>query len=156
MSKLADMPSVLKEYRHTYQLPVLWNDMDVMQHVNNTVYFRYLESARIDMVRTLASEMGGGNAAGEELAKSTEQSIALAEVGCRFRQSLTFPDTITIGTGIREIGETHFLIEQAIYSPKLDAVAAIGKAHMVYYDYINRQRLQIQGDFLAALEKYAL
>jgi len=29
-------------------IPIRWGDMDAMGHVNNTVYFRYLETIRID------------------------------------------------------------------------------------------------------------
>ncbi len=29
-------------------IPIRWGDMDAMGHVNNTVYFRYLEIVRID------------------------------------------------------------------------------------------------------------
>ncbi|MDB5909191.1 MAG: acyl-CoA thioesterase [Massilia sp.] len=28
-------------------MPIRWGDMDAMGHVNNTVYFRYFEQARI-------------------------------------------------------------------------------------------------------------
>ena len=33
---------------HTTRMPVRWGDMDAMGHVNNTVYFRYMEQARIE------------------------------------------------------------------------------------------------------------
>ena len=34
---------------HSVRMPLRWGDMDAMGHVNNTVYFRYLEQARIDL-----------------------------------------------------------------------------------------------------------
>ena len=37
-----------KKLVHEMRFPVRWGDMDAMGHVNNTVYFRYLETARID------------------------------------------------------------------------------------------------------------
>jgi len=37
-----------KKLVYTMRFPVRWGDMDAMGHVNNTVYFRYLESARIE------------------------------------------------------------------------------------------------------------
>jgi acyl-CoA thioester hydrolase len=37
-----------KRFTHEMVIPIRWGDMDVMGHVNNTVYFRYLESARLD------------------------------------------------------------------------------------------------------------
>ena len=32
-------------------IPIRWGDMDAMGHVNNTTYFRYLETCRIDWMR---------------------------------------------------------------------------------------------------------
>ena len=29
-------------------IPIRWGDMDAMGHVNNTIYFRYLEILRIE------------------------------------------------------------------------------------------------------------
>jgi acyl-CoA thioester hydrolase len=35
------------------RMPLRWGDMDAMGHVNNTVYFRYLEQARIELFEML-------------------------------------------------------------------------------------------------------
>jgi acyl-CoA thioester hydrolase len=37
-----------KKLTHEMVIPVRWGDMDAMGHVNNTVYFRYFEVARLD------------------------------------------------------------------------------------------------------------
>ena len=50
--------------RHTYECPVRWADLDLLQHVNNVTYVDYLQEARIDMFMAHA-EFGGG----EELAE---------------------------------------------------------------------------------------
>jgi acyl-CoA thioester hydrolase len=40
--------------RHLYSCPLRWSDMDAFGHVNNAVFVRYLEEARIDFMRLLA------------------------------------------------------------------------------------------------------
>ncbi|MEU9119427.1 thioesterase family protein [Streptomyces sp. NPDC048506] len=45
--------------RHLYSCPLRWSDMDAFGHVNNAVFVRYLEEARIDFMRRLAP--GGGS-----------------------------------------------------------------------------------------------
>lgn len=37
----------LAEYPVIYEQKVAWGDMDAFGHVNNAVYYRYIESARI-------------------------------------------------------------------------------------------------------------
>ena len=38
----------MKTLLHTARIPVRWGDQDAFGHVNNTLYFRYFEQARID------------------------------------------------------------------------------------------------------------
>ncbi|MET4922879.1 thioesterase family protein [Streptomyces sp. PSRA5] len=45
--------------RHHYSCPMRWSDMDAFGHVNNVVFLRYLEEARIDFMFRLAP--GGGS-----------------------------------------------------------------------------------------------
>ncbi|MFI6766745.1 acyl-CoA thioesterase [Streptomyces sp. NPDC050355] len=45
--------------RYLYSCPLRWSDMDAFGHVNNVVFVRYLEEARIDFMRRLAP--GGGS-----------------------------------------------------------------------------------------------
>lgn len=40
--------------RHHYSCPMRWSDMDAFGHVNNVVFIRYLEEARIDFMFRLA------------------------------------------------------------------------------------------------------
>ncbi|GEB50962.1 MULTISPECIES: acyl-CoA thioesterase [Streptomyces] len=40
--------------RHSYRCPLRWSDMDAFGHVNNAVYLRYLEEARIDFLAGVA------------------------------------------------------------------------------------------------------
>jgi acyl-CoA thioester hydrolase len=44
--------------RHTYRCPLRWSDMDAYGHVNNVVFLRYLEEARIDFMFRLAPGEG--------------------------------------------------------------------------------------------------
>ncbi|MBU2038447.1 MAG: thioesterase family protein, partial [Gammaproteobacteria bacterium] len=37
----------LYEYPVVIEVPVAWGEMDAFQHVNNTQFFRYFESARV-------------------------------------------------------------------------------------------------------------
>ncbi|MDW6062737.1 thioesterase family protein [Streptomyces sp. FXJ1.4098] len=46
--------------RHIYSCPLRWSDMDAFGHVNNVVYLRYLEEARVDFIWRLAPGDGSG------------------------------------------------------------------------------------------------
>ena len=40
-----------KRFVHDMRIPIRWGDMDSMGHVNNAVYFRYMETSRIEWMR---------------------------------------------------------------------------------------------------------
>ena len=67
------------------QIPVQWGDMDAFQHVNNTVYFRYFENARLEYFR---------RPGWFEFERATGIGPILASTQARFRRPLTYPDTI--------------------------------------------------------------
>src|SRR5215470_4117838 len=87
--------------------PVQWGDMDRFGHVNNTVYFRWFESGRVEYMQRLGlSEMHG----------ESNQGPILARCDCNFRRQLQFPDTVRIGSRVAHIGRTSFKVEHAIWS----------------------------------------
>lgn len=139
-------PEALASFPHIIDLDVVWNDMDAMQHVNNTVYFRYLETARLEFIRDSFA------VSADFFGPTSSKTLALAEASCRFKVSLTYPDTIQIGSKVSEIGEQHCIISSFIYSKKLGFVAAEGIGRMVYYDYSNKCKANIEGEFLERLQ----
>ena len=46
----------LYDYPIVVEIPVAWGEMDYFHHVNNTVYFRYFESARVKYVEAIKIE----------------------------------------------------------------------------------------------------
>eukprot|EP01034_Spumella_vulgaris_P013835 gene13835-17673_t len=45
-----------KKLVYEMTIPIRWGDMDAMNHVNNTTYFRYLETVRIDWMRSIGCQ----------------------------------------------------------------------------------------------------
>jgi hypothetical protein len=42
----------------TCLIPIRWGDMDAYGHVNNTIYFRYMEQARVEFLERLGFRSG--------------------------------------------------------------------------------------------------
>lgn len=71
---------------HIERMPIRWGDMDAMGHVNNTVYFRFMEQARISWFSALVPE--------DEAWKST--GIVIANASCNYKRALTYPGTVEV------------------------------------------------------------
>ena len=49
-----------KKLIHVTRMPIRWGDMDAYGHVNNTVYFRYMEQARVEWLEEHKIEVRPG------------------------------------------------------------------------------------------------
>jgi Predicted thioesterase len=71
---------------HITRVPIRWGDMDAQGHVNNTLYFRYMEQARIEWVTWLDERCGG----------FPGQGSVIVNASCTFIAPLTYPGTVEV------------------------------------------------------------
>ena len=123
---------LIKDYPSYVEIPVQWGDMDAMQHVNNIMYLRYMESSRIkfftDVLKIGFSPDGVG--------------AILAEIHCKYKFPLTYPDTVIAASRILpdSMDEFSVKIQHTIVSIKQQRVAAEGIARIVFYDYLEKKK----------------
>ena len=125
-SRPAAVVELLADYPIVIDVPVAWGEMDSFQHVNNVVYFRYFESARL----AYFAEAGG-----MELIAESGSGPILASTSCRFRLPLTYPDTVSVAARITDIGNDRFEMGYLAASHNAGKVAAEGAGLIVWFDY---------------------
>ena len=125
---------LLAGYPVIVPIPVQWGEMDAYGHVNNTVFFRYFESARV-----LYLERCGF----VEAYDRDKIGAILHSTDCRFRRPLFYPDTALVGTRATEVKEDRFTMEYRLVSEAQNAVAADGRGVVVSLDYVSRQVVPI-------------
>lgn len=123
------------------QLTVQWGDMDAFQHVNNTVYLRWFESARIAYFAKCGMPTGsGGRAPGPILARATID----------FRAPVTFPDSVTARARVTKLGHTSFTMAYQVVSQKL-GVCAEGEGVCVMFDYATQSKAPLDPELRARI-----
>ncbi len=125
------MEELLKNFPVVVTLPVVWGEMDAMQHVNNAVYFRYFESGRTAYFEKLGVW---------RLTRQSGLGVILASINCRFRIPLTYPDTVSVGVRAIRIEADRFIIEHCVVSHKHQKIAAEGEGLMICYDYREQKK----------------
>lgn len=138
------MSQLLANYPISIEIPVAWGEMDAFQHVNNVVYFRYLESARIAYFRELGLI---------DIMERTGVGPILASVQCRFKIPLTFPDTVSVGVRVSEIGPDRFTMEYAVMSQRLGKIAAVGSGVIVSYSYREKEKTPLPAEVKRRIQK---
>ncbi len=113
---------------------VVWGDMDAYQHVNNVVYFRYFESARIELL-TRTDWMA--------VKEATGVGPIIASTQARFRRALAYPDTIAVGARVLSLEADRFTLEHRIVSHAQQDWVTEGQALIVSYNYAQRTKAPI-------------
>ncbi|MCL1142719.1 acyl-CoA thioesterase [Shewanella gaetbuli] len=124
---------------------VVWGEMDALQHVNNVVYFRYFETARIDFFNQI-------NLLGE--LQKTGVGPVVSETNARYKRPVTFPDTLTIGVSISDIKSDRFTMHYTAYSQQQQAITTLGWANIVMFNFKTGKKAELNDTLLAALKSH--
>jgi acyl-CoA thioester hydrolase len=137
------MIPLLADYPVVVELPVVWGEMDAMRHVNNCVYFRYFETARLEYFRRLEwlewDRYGG-------------VGPILASIEARFRKPLIYPDKIWVGAQVPTVGEDRFTMLYKVVSAKLNTVTTEGQGMIVAFNYTEGKKMRIPDELRQRIE----
>lgn len=114
-----------KKLVHTAHIPIRWGDMDALGHVNNTVYFRYMEQARVEWLTAIGCDPDP-SAAGP----------VIVNAHCSFIKQLKYPGEIEILTYVGPGGRSSFETMQEIRRVDTpDMLYAQGGAKVVWVHF---------------------
>lgn len=123
-------------------LPVQWGDMDALGHVNNTVFFRWFESARIRVFERLGMRVDPLRATGP----------ILATTRCDFLRPVHYPAEIAIGGRVSGVGTKSFTMEHAAWpAGEPGALVARGAGVIVHVDYGTGRSVPLPADVREAI-----
>lgn len=122
-------------------LPMRWADADMLQHLNNAAYFRFMEEARIRMLAAAGLKADGsvGN--------------VVVHCACDFLRPITYPATVRVKLVVERIGRTSltqindiYVVEDLAFGPY-----ARGKTVLVSMDNATGKPTPWTPEALAAL-----
>lgn len=125
---------LLQDYPSVTEIPVAWGEMDALQHVNNVVYFRYFETARLNY-------FAGLNMMDTLMATGIGPVISTTQ--CQYKLPVTYPDTLQVGARITSIEEDRFTMEYRIVSQKMGKITTTGEATVVMFDFKQQRKTAI-------------
>jgi acyl-CoA thioester hydrolase len=130
-----------KKFVHQMVVPLRWGDMDAMGHINNTLYFRYMEIARLEWIFEVS---GRSQLAGE--------GPVIINTFCNFLRQLEFPGDLRVKTFVANPGRTSFESYHTMErSDEPGTIYAEGGARIVWSDYAARKSAPLPDWFRALL-----
>ena len=103
----ADAHPLLDGFPVVARIPVQWGEMDAYGHVNNTVLFRYFETARIAFLDRCGFL---------ETHERDKVGAILHSTDCRFRRALRYPDTVLVGGRALDVSTDRFTMGYRVVS----------------------------------------
>ena len=82
---------------HTITVPIRWGDMDALGHVNNIMYFRYMEIGRIAWLNQCGFRLD-----------PTSSTFVVANVFCNFLKQFEYPGDVVVNTFVGTVGRSSF------------------------------------------------
>jgi len=125
---------------HHVDLPLRWGDADALNHLNNTLYFRLMEEARMQIL------YGAG------LRLPADVGPILAHASCDFRRPLTYPADVRVVHRVARIGSSSLEFDLSLEKLGDEAgVYATGRNVLVWVDYVANRPAPWPPEVLARL-----
>ena len=130
----------------TIEHPIRWGDMDALGHLNNTLYFRLFEEARVQWLDEVGADFSnGGNNTGP----------VIVSASCDFLRPVVYPATTRVSISVSEIGRSSFTINHHLSTTAHpDRTYAQGPCKVVWVDYQANRSVPLPDALRASLEQY--
>ena len=125
----------------TTKIPVRWGDMDAMGHVNNTIYFRYFEQARVEWLEALGYRGVAG----------VSPSPVLVHADCNFLKPVTYPAVCEVTVYAGEPGRSSVTSWYELRLVGDETLYATGSGKMVWVDAATGRSTPLPDDLRRAL-----
>jgi acyl-CoA thioester hydrolase len=134
----------LSQFKVVIDQPVDWADMDSFKHVNNVVYFRYFENARVEYFRRIGWW---------DYMDETGIGPIVASTQARFRRPVKYPETLAAGAKVISLATDRFTIRHVLVSRTTGEMVTEGDAVVVSMDYHNNVKAPLPAEIRRRIEE---
>ena len=134
----------IKHFRHHMPLQMRFNDIDMLGHLNNSVYLTFMDLAKTRYFQAVL---------GDKL-RWGEIGVVIVNINCDFCKPTFFDDVIEVETAVVAIGENSLTLEQRVYSPADDSVRCRCRTIMSGFNARTMKSEPITAEWREALEAY--
>ena len=129
-------------YRIWREIGTRWADNDAYGHVNNTIYYQWFDTAvNAWLIESGLLDIAGGDPIG-----------LVAETGCRYARSLSYPEIVEVGLAVEQIGRSSVRYRLGIFGKDAGDPAAEGFFVHVYVSREDRRPAPLPAAWREAFE----
>lgn len=131
-------------FRHSTPVQIRFNDVDVLGHVNNTIYFTFYDTGKAHYFTEVK---------GEPVDWQNVDTV-IANVNCAYVAPIFFGEEIEVLTKCLSVSEKSFKILQMIREVKTGEVKSVCETVMVSFDPVTQTAKELPEDWKRKLEAY--
>ncbi len=122
------------------EIEIRFSDLDAYGHVNNAIFFTYLETARVKLFR-------------ERFSALMQEGLLflVVEASCRYRKPIELDDRVLIDISTEEIGRSSFTFTYLVHDGRGKEFAD-ARTVMVCFDQGRSKAVAIPDDFRAVFD----
>ncbi len=143
MSNRCDTPDI-QAFRHHMPLQMRFNDIDMLGHLNNSIYLTFMDLAKTRYFQAVL----GGRLDWHKI------GVVIVNINCNFCAPTFFDEDIEVETAVIAIGEKSLTLEQRIYNPSNRQVKCQCRTIMSGFDMQTHTSAAITPEWIEALEAY--
>jgi len=135
--------SMLEDFPLIMQFSVPFADVDMMQHVNNVAYIRWLETIRAEyFAQVMRTPING------------DHGMIQATINFTYERQLSYREQIAVGCKIPRIGNKSFDFYYEVWSETYRQRAAHGITAMVAFDFSSNRTIAVPRTWRESVAAY--
>ena len=138
------IPAPAVAFYHLYDLQIRFNDIDILGHINNSVYLSFFDLGKAEyFVSALGQKMEIGKV-----------GVAIVNINCSFFSPSYFNEPLQVVTAITSMSVHSFKMEQRIFNPVTGDVKCISNSVLAGFDPATATSIPLPEEFIARAEAF--
>lgn len=133
----------MEGFKIVADVPVRFSDTDALGHVNNANYLTFLESARIDYIKTVMGRV-----------KTEDFGVIVARIEIDYKSPAFHFETLRVGCRVTEVGGSSIKMDYRIEDKATGRLVALAKSVMVAFDYAAGRPVRIDDEWRSRMEDF--
>lgn len=133
----------LSEFSHSTDLQIRFNDIDILGHLNNTVYFSFYDTGKAYFFQHLL---------GDRLDWRRVETV-IANVDCAYISPIYFGETLELWTRCAGVYDKSFKLQQVIVEKGTREIKSCAETIMVSFDPDSKTSVPVPQYWREALER---
>lgn len=125
------------------EVPVRFADTDALGHVNNANYLSFLESSRLEYIKTVLGRV-----------KAEEFGVIIARVEIDYKSPAFHYETMRVGCRVSELGGSSIMMDYRIEDKATGRLVALAKSVMVAFDYALGRPVRVSEEWREKMEGF--